>query len=248
MASPRVCVIGLDGTPASYLRRRIADGFLPHLAELSRQGTLMSARAPLPPISSVSWASASTGVNPGRHGVFGFVERKPGSWDLTFTNVFTIAEPQVWARAARGRDALGRRQHPRHLPGPAERDGVLVSGFVSPTLERSVQPPSLIPFLQERDYLIDVDLGLGHKDLDAFCEQLFAHHAARTRVLVDLLERRARATSSTSRSPAPTGCTTSCGSRWSGARSRGPRGSTTTTRPSTRRWASSSRACRTTAA
>ena len=77
---------------------------------------------------------------------------------------------------------------PGTYPAQPNNGGVLISGFVSPTLERSVQPPALIPFLQERDYLIDVDLGLGHKDLDAFCEQLFAHHAARTRVLVDLLE------------------------------------------------------------
>jgi predicted AlkP superfamily phosphohydrolase/phosphomutase len=188
MSGPRVCVIGLDGTPASYLRRRIAEGALPHLAELSRQGTLMSARAPLPPISSVSWASASTGTNPGRHGVFGFVERRPGTWEITFTNVFTIAEPQVWVRAARA----GMRSVVVNIPGtyPAQPNdgGILVSGFVSPTLERSVQPPSLVPFLQERGYLIDVDLGLGHKDLDAFCEQLASHHAARTRVLLDLLE------------------------------------------------------------
>ena len=77
---------------------------------------------------------------------------------------------------------------PGTYPAQPNDGGILVSGFVSPTLERSVQPPSLVPFLQERDYLIDVDLGLGHKDLDAFCEQLFAHHAARTRVLVDLLD------------------------------------------------------------
>jgi predicted AlkP superfamily phosphohydrolase/phosphomutase len=188
MSRPRVCVIGLDGTPASYLRSRIAAGALPHIAELSRQGALMSARAPLPPISSVSWASASTGVNPGRHGVFGFVERKPGSWDVTFTNVFTISEPQVWVHAARA----GMRSVVVNIPGtyPAQPNdgGVLISGFVSPTLERSVQPPSLLPFLEERGYLIDVDLGLGHRDLEAFVEQLFAHHAARTRVLVDLLE------------------------------------------------------------
>ena len=29
MPSPRVCVIGLDGTPASYLRRRFAERALP---------------------------------------------------------------------------------------------------------------------------------------------------------------------------------------------------------------------------
>src|SRR4249919_2349015 len=144
MSRPRVCVIGLDGTPASYLRSRIDAGGLPNLAGLAREGTLMSARAPLPPISSVSWASASTGTNPGRHGVFGFVE---------------------------------------------PNGGALVSGFVSPTLERSVQPPDLLGFLQEQDYLIDVDLGLGHSDLEAFWDQLVSHHDARTRVFTRLLDR-----------------------------------------------------------
>jgi predicted AlkP superfamily phosphohydrolase/phosphomutase len=184
-----VCVIGLDGTPASYLRRRISEGALPNLAALARDGSLLSARAPLPPISSVSWASASTGTNPGRHGVFGFVERKPGSWEITFTNVHTIREPTVWDLAARA----GKRSIVVNVPGtypaqPQANGGVLISGFVSPVLERSVQPPGLLPFLQERDYLIDVDLGLGHTDLKAFMEQMFAHHRARTRVLCDLLE------------------------------------------------------------
>jgi len=190
MSQPRVCVIGLDGTPASYLRGRIESGELPALSALAREGTLMSARAPLPPISSVSWASASTGTNPGRHGVFGFVERKRDSWDMTFTNVHTIAEPPVWAIAA---DA-GMRSVVLNIPGtypaqPQPNGGVLVSGFVSPTLERSVQPPELVGFLQEREYLIDVDLGLGHTDLDAFWSQLVAHHDARTRVFLDLLDR-----------------------------------------------------------
>ncbi len=190
MTRPRVAVIGLDGTPASYLRARIGDGGLPNLAALAEQGTLASAWAPLPPISSVSWASASTGTNPGRHGVFGFVERRPESWQLTFTNVHTIAEPQVWALAGRA----GLRSVVVNIPGtyPAQpQDGILVSGFVSPVLEKSVQPPELVAFLEERGYLIDVDLGLGHRDLEAFWEQLVAHHTARTRVLVDLLEREA---------------------------------------------------------
>ena len=185
---PRAAVIGLDGTPAGYLRSRIADGHLPHLAALASAGTLMDARAPLPPISSVSWASASTGTNPGRHGVFGFVERKRGTWDLEFTNVHTIAEPAVWKRAA---DA-GMRSVVVNVPGtyPAQPlDGVLISGFVSPSLERSVQPPELLPWLAERGYLIDVDLGLARTDLEAFWQQLVAHHQARERVLLDLLDR-----------------------------------------------------------
>jgi predicted AlkP superfamily phosphohydrolase/phosphomutase len=185
---PRAAVIGLDGTPAGYLRSRIAGGGLPNLGGLAASGTLMDARAPLPPISSVSWASASTGTNPGRHGVFGFVERKRDSWELEFTNVHTIAEPAVWALAA----AAGLRSVVVNVPGtyPAQPlDGVLISGFVSPSLARSVQPPELVPWLEQRGYLIDVDLALGRTDLDAFWEQLVTHHQARERVLLDLLER-----------------------------------------------------------
>ena len=188
--SPRVCVIGLDGTPASYLRSRIDAGGLPALAGLAGEGRLMPSRAPLPPISSVSWASASTGTNPGRHGVFGFVDRKPGTWEIGFTNVHTIAEPQVWDLAGRA----GMRCVVLNVPGtypaqPQPHGGILVSGFVSPTLERSVQPASLLPFLTDRDYLIDVDLRHGHTDLEAFWVQLVAHHEARTRVFCDLLDR-----------------------------------------------------------
>ena len=183
-------MIGLDGTPASYLRRRIGEGALPNIAALAAEAGLLSAWAPLPPISSVSWACASTGTNPGRHGVFGFVERRPDSWQITFTNVTTIREPAVWAHAA----GAGLRSIVVNVPGtypaqPQPNQGILISGFVSPVLEKSVQPPSLLPFLAERDYLIDVDLTLGHRDLAAFSDQLFAHHRARTRVLCDLLER-----------------------------------------------------------
>jgi predicted AlkP superfamily phosphohydrolase/phosphomutase len=64
---------------------------------------------------------------------------------------------------------------------------VLISGFVSPSLARSVQPPSLVPWLEERGYMIDVDLALGHSDLEAFWSELVAHHAARERVLLALL-------------------------------------------------------------
>ena len=90
MSSRRVCVIGLDGTPASLLRRLIDAGELPALAALASEG-VGEAVAPLPPVSSVSWASATTGQNPGRHGVYGFVERNPVSYDLTFTTSGSIS-------------------------------------------------------------------------------------------------------------------------------------------------------------
>ena len=55
--------------------------------------------------------------------------------------------------------------------------------------EKAVQPPELQEWLRDQGYLIDVDLALGHTDLEAFWRQLVTHHDARVRVLVGLLER-----------------------------------------------------------
>ena len=185
-AARRVCVIGLDGTPASLLRRLIAAGELPALASLAAEG-VGEAVAPLPPVSSVSWASATTGRSPGAHGVFGFVERQRDSYDLTFTNSTSIRVPTAWELAGRA----GLRSLVVNIPGtyPARQiDGVIVTGFVSPTLERAVHPPRVLPELQALDYAVDVDLGLGHRDLGAFVDELFRAHAVRRRAFRLLLE------------------------------------------------------------
>lgn len=187
MTSRRVCVIGLDGTPASLLRRLIDAGELPALAALASEG-VGEAVAPLPPVSSVSWASATTGQNPGRHGVFGFVERDPDSYDLTFTTSGSIETPTAWELAGRA----GLKSLVVNIPGtyPATPiDGVLISGFVSPNLRRAVWPERLLGDLERIGYAVDVDLSLGHRDLAAFVEELFRTHEARRRAFRLLLER-----------------------------------------------------------
>jgi predicted AlkP superfamily phosphohydrolase/phosphomutase len=187
MSARRVCVIGLDGTPASLLRRLIEAGELPALAALASEG-VGEAVAPLPPVSSVSWASATTGQNPGRHGVFGFVERDPSSYDLTFTTAGSIRTPTAWELAARA----GLKSLIVNIPGtyPATpMNGVLITGFVSPNLRRSVYPERLLPDLEEIGYAVDVDLSLGHRDLAAFVDELFRAHEARRKAFRMLLER-----------------------------------------------------------
>jgi predicted AlkP superfamily phosphohydrolase/phosphomutase len=183
----RVCVIGLDGTPASLLRRLIAAGEMPALASLASQG-VGEAIAPLPPVSSVSWASATTGQNPGRHGVFGFVERDRASYGITFTTADSIKVSTAWDRAGEA----GLNSLIVNIPGtfPARPlSGVLIAGFVSPTLNRAVWPQSLLPELERIGYAVDVELSLGHRDLSAFVDELFRAHEARRAAFRLLLER-----------------------------------------------------------
>lgn len=83
---PKVVVIGLDGLAWHILDRLFRWGIMPNLqkfAETSLKGTLPST---IPPESAPAWTSISTGVNPGKHGIFGFT--KPTE-DCTDTTIMT---------------------------------------------------------------------------------------------------------------------------------------------------------------
>ena len=71
----RVVVIGLDGLEPSIVRRLMAEGRLPHFQELAETGSMSDLATTLPPISPVAWSSFQTGVNPGKHNIYDFLNR-----------------------------------------------------------------------------------------------------------------------------------------------------------------------------
>jgi predicted AlkP superfamily phosphohydrolase/phosphomutase len=169
---PRVFVLGLDGTPCSWLRAETAAGRLPNLAALLREGSLVSMRSSLPSVSSTAWTTFFTGCDPGGHGVFGFVDCKPDSHEFYFPNYQHVTVPAVWDAAA----AAGRRPVVLNVPGtyPARAiEGVLVSGFVAPSIERAVHPPRLLQQLRRMGYRIDLDTWAARGAFEALEEDLF---------------------------------------------------------------------------
>jgi predicted AlkP superfamily phosphohydrolase/phosphomutase len=71
----RVVVIGLDGLDPERVRRLIGQGRMPNFQELADTGTLCDLGTTLPPISPVAWSSFQTGVNPGKHNIYDFLNR-----------------------------------------------------------------------------------------------------------------------------------------------------------------------------
>jgi predicted AlkP superfamily phosphohydrolase/phosphomutase len=175
-------VIGLDGVSASYLQERVAAGTMPALAELLRNGRLVAMDSSVPPVSGVAWASLSTGVNPGRHGVYGFTELRPGTYDLRFPNNADLRSPRVWNRLAeRGLHSVVLNV-PGTYPAQAPAGSLLVSGFVSPRLTRSVSPPGWFFRVEELGYRTDVDAELAWDDPDAVADELLDLTEARRRL------------------------------------------------------------------
>jgi len=70
----RVVVLGIDGVPYSLLKRFISEDVMPNLAGLQEKGILAPMTASIPEVSSTSWSTFMTGVNPGKHGIYGFME------------------------------------------------------------------------------------------------------------------------------------------------------------------------------
>ena len=133
----RVIVLGFDGLEPTLVKKWIAEGKLPNFERLVREGTFGDLISVLPPASAPAWVSAMTGVNPGKHGVYGFLASGlPGY----YADAGPAASGPVYNTSAqRGFDAVwdvigrhGRRSVVINVPltSPADSlNGVMVAGF-----------------------------------------------------------------------------------------------------------------------
>ena len=159
----RVCVLGLDGVPYSLLQDLARRDIMPTVKGLIHSGHLHKMKASLPEISAVSWTDFMTGSDSGTHGIFGFTDLKPDSYDMRFPNFLDLQTPTFW-------DTLGERRkrsivinQPSTYPA-REIDGILISGFVAIELAKAVHPPSLLAKLDKLNYQIDIDTMKSRED------------------------------------------------------------------------------------
>jgi predicted AlkP superfamily phosphohydrolase/phosphomutase len=181
-----VAVIGLDGVGVPLVRDLTARGLMPNLAALAARGTIAPMLSSIPTISSVSWTGFMTGRNPGKHGIYGFTDVKPGTLTMFFPNFGNVQGETLWDVAGRA----GKRAIVMNVPNtyPARAlNGLLVSGFVAVNLERAVYPATLLPRLKEDGYKIDVDYLNADQRPDAFFAHLGETLEARRRVYLRLL-------------------------------------------------------------
>jgi predicted AlkP superfamily phosphohydrolase/phosphomutase len=78
-ARHKVIVLGIDGMDPQLLHRYKQDGRMPNFQRLERDGSFRELRTSVPPQSPVAWSNVITGMNPGGHGVYDFIERDPNT-------------------------------------------------------------------------------------------------------------------------------------------------------------------------
>ena len=92
-AAQKVLVVGFDGVDARYTERWMNEGKLPNLAKLRQQGTFQPLLPTTPAQTPVSWSTFSTGIDPGRTGIFDFLRRNPQTYLPVFAAFDETTEP-----------------------------------------------------------------------------------------------------------------------------------------------------------
>src|SRR6476646_674921 len=93
LAKEKVIVLGFDGVDARYTEHWMNEGKLPNLARLRAEGTFRPLRPTVPAQTPVSWSTFSTGIDPGRTGIFDFLRRDPKTYLPFFAAFDETKEP-----------------------------------------------------------------------------------------------------------------------------------------------------------
>jgi len=92
-AQQKVIVLGFDGVDARLTEQWMNEGKLPNLARLRSEGTFRPLRPTVPAQTPVSWSTFSTGIDPGRTGIFDFLRRDPKTYLPVFAAFDETQEP-----------------------------------------------------------------------------------------------------------------------------------------------------------
>ncbi len=103
----RVVILGLDGLDFGLTEQMLAEGKLPHLETLRKQGCFKPLGTTLPSISPVAWSTFQTGTNPGKHNIYDFLIPDLNTYQPKMSSV-EIRPPRRTVRLGKYRIPLGK--------------------------------------------------------------------------------------------------------------------------------------------
>jgi len=176
----------------ALFRKLEREGIMPRLSRIIREGVCGPLVSTIPSYSGPAWVSMFTGVNPGRHGIFGFTRRKSESYDNFILNASHASAARIW-------DLLGARgvrsgvfNVPFSFP-PRRLDGFMVSGMLTPSLESNFTYPvsvrnEIVQTVPSYDIDVPVNLERDWRNTDII-KRLKEEIEGKQRILLNLLDR-----------------------------------------------------------
>ena len=139
----RLAVIGLDGATFDLILPWVEEGHLPVFARLLSDSAFGRLRSTIHPLSPQAWSTFMTGQNAGKHGLYDFLVKRPGTYQFALTHGGSRQAASLWKILSE----QGRRVVVANVPftyPPEELNGAMISGFDAPRADESVSfPPAL---------------------------------------------------------------------------------------------------------
>ena len=120
-------LIGIDAGCLPVFRRLFDEGAIPAIESLCTDGFSAPMESQIPPWTPSAWPSLYTGVNPGKHGVYGFVTYEGYDWRVV--SAADVGEFTLWELLDRHDRSSVVVNAPVTAPPPAI-DGAVVPGFM----------------------------------------------------------------------------------------------------------------------
>jgi len=143
LSPSKALIIGLDSATFDLIDPWIKAGKLPTLAQCMKKGTrgiLLS--TPLSN-SAQAWSTFVTGKNSGKHGIFDFFEKKPGSYDVRFVNASFRKGKSLWEIASEFGKMVTVINVPMSYPVQKVK-GIILSGLDAPGITKGFAYPANI--------------------------------------------------------------------------------------------------------
>ncbi len=185
----KLVIIGLDAADYQLTQQFMKNGHMPRLSSVADQSSFSLLKSGIPSQTAPAWTSITTGVNPGKHGIYYFYNFTNSP--LTITNATDTSTPRIWDYV----EALNQGSVIVNVPitYPAHPIlGAMISG-IPPWFfdERSVFPEDLLDKLRSSEYEIDTPMGRAlEKQPDELVRRLIATEEKRVNLFLELLEER----------------------------------------------------------
>lgn len=185
----RVLVIALDGATFDILNPWLEAGHLPNLAKL--RGSHAQLMTTYPPITAAAWNSFATGKNPGKHGIFEFLQRRADSYAVETMNASKRGARSLWRILSDANKRVIVVNVPMTYP-PEPVRGALVAGMPVPHQRQDfAYPPELAGEILEwlPDYEINASSVYIRGQADEFLNDIRAKMRQRLTVTEKLMQR-----------------------------------------------------------
>jgi len=184
---PRVVIFGLDGASFRVIDPLLRKGELPGFSNAIDRGVRSVLLSTVPDVTPPSWTSMTTGVNPGKHGVYDFLKVQEDGTTRIVTSVDRMS-PSVWDILSHNKMRVIVVNVPVTYP-PQPVNGIMISDMLTPEGATDIVYPAFLSrTLEKRGYEVGIRWAGGGVSTKVGVEEMKLHLRERMQAFTWLLE------------------------------------------------------------